>query len=421
MIDLLRVATRREFRSFVHLRFLLVLLPVLAFASGAHAQFSMEGGRGERMERGGGMRDGAAIGVGIGIGIELGKAAAEQDAREKAKKGSSTTTISTGGPTQRAARKDNKPGKDKKGDAKKNKEDDPPTTVAKDGDGIDVPGGKVRRGTGTVTGYKGGPRPGIYCWVHITDKKQCEKTAQYQFVTINFEAKWGDGAKANINDVVKKVRANNGNALPTTENGVSPIPGQPTGDDYNSTRHEDPVNLLDDDGKKVTTPPPANKEIKAGAYKPQKIPGGDGDTGLIDAPHWSDTISALSGELVPANLKQPKKAATAPPPSIAGEITVLQHFRTYVYCIKPTRSCLGYFDWDYNETITIEMKWKEATKKDLGDSTLGGLPDPPENKNKKKDKNQPEPPPDKTWIPYFEAKGGPKVDGPTIGEWKPCP
>jgi hypothetical protein len=57
--------------------------------------------------------------------------------------------------------------------------------------GIDVPGGTVRRGTGTVTGYKGGPRPGIYCWVHLTDKTKCEKTAQYQFVTVNIEAKWG--------------------------------------------------------------------------------------------------------------------------------------------------------------------------------------------------------------------------------------
>jgi len=318
MIDLLRAAARREFRSFIHLRFLLVLLSPLSFASDALAQFSVEGGRSDRpmgrMERGGGMRD-EGIGIGIGIGIEIGKTAAERAARENPKKvGGGTTT----GPSERAARKGDKPGKEKKGDAKKNNEDAPPTAFPKDpAEGIDVPGGKVHRGTGTVTGYKGGPRPGIYCWVHLTDKTKCEKTAQYQFVTVNIEAKWGDGTKANINDAVKKLRENHGKALPTTANGVSVVPGQTVGDDYNDTRHQDPANLTDDNGNKVKDP--NGKEIKAGPYNPQKIPGGGGDTGLIDAPHWSDTVSGLSGGLVPKSLgTQSKKQPAQPAPSAPG-------------------------------------------------------------------------------------------------------
>jgi len=132
MIDLLRAAARREFRSFIHLRFLLVLLSPLSFASDALAQFSVEGGRSDRpmgrMERGGGMRD-EGIGIGIGIGFEIGKTAAERAAKENPKKvGGGTTT----GPSERAARKGDKPGKEKKGDAKKNNEDAPPTAFPKD-------------------------------------------------------------------------------------------------------------------------------------------------------------------------------------------------------------------------------------------------------------------------------------------------
>jgi len=122
---------------------------------------------------------------------------------------------------------------------------------------------------------------------------------------------------------------------------------------------------------------------------------------------------------VPDSLKKPKNSPTQPPPSDAGEITVLLHFRTYVYCVKPKRVCLGYFEWDYNETITVEMKWREATSKDLADSMFGGNMD--SGGTGKKGKNQPAEQQDKTWVPYFGAKGAAKVDGPTIGEWKPCP
>jgi hypothetical protein len=68
------------------------------------------------------------------------------------------------------------------------------------------------------------------------------------------------------------------------------------------------------------------------------------------------------------------------------------------------------------------MKWREATKSgDVADETFGGNMQG-SGGSKKKGKNQPEDPPqDKTWVPYFEAKGAPKIDGPTIGEWKPCP
>lgn len=432
MIDLLRAAAQRGFRGSIHPHFLLLLIPFLSFASDAFAQFSVEGGRGDRpmgrMERGGGMRD-EGVGIGVGIGIEIGKAAAEQAAKDNAKKGKGggDTSVSTSGPPQRAARKGGgeKPGagKQNKDDAKKNKEDPPPTPLAQDPkDGIDVPGGKVHRGTGTVSGYQGGDRKGIYCWVHITDKEKCKKFAQYQFVTINFEAKWGNDPKANVNDAVKKLRVDHGGFLPTTDNGngVTAMPGQVIGDDYAGTRNTDPANLKDDSGNNVKGPNGA--EIKGGAQHSRKIPGGGGDQGLIDAPYWPPiTIGGLANGLAPDNLrKQTQSQAKQPDESEVGTIMVLQHFRTYVYCVDPKpKTCVGYFDWDYNETFTIVMKWKEFQKKgDVADQTFG---DNMSGGGKKKGKGQAEEPEKKTWVPYFEVKGASKVDGPTIGEWKPCP
>ena len=424
MIDL-QAAIRKGFGGVFRSCLLALLVSFLLNTSGAFAQFGVESDRGDRpmggMRHGGGMRDdavGTGIGIGIGIGIELGRAAAERAAEEeakKAKKGGGTATSSDG--PRRAARKGDPPAgaKQAKKDPKKKDGDAPPTPFSKDpADGIDVLGGKAHRGTGTITGYKGGPRPGIYCWVHLTDTDKCKKTAQYQFVTVNIEAKWGSDPKANINDLVKKFRANDGGFLPVTENGVYEKPGQLVGDDFKGTRKQNTktnVHMKDPDGK----------DVEAGPYTPRDIPGAEGDKGLIDAPYWRDTLGPMSGAFAPESLrKQKKSSATQPAESDAGEITVLQHFRTYVYCMEPY-TCLGYFEWDYNETIAIVMKWREATKgSDLGDETFGGNMQAGGGKKKGKGQ-QAEPAEEKTWVPYFEAKGTSKVDGPTIGEWKPCP
>ncbi len=119
--------------------------------------------------------------------------------------------------------------------------------------------------------------------------------------------------------------------------------------------------------------------------------------------------------------KQKQVQAKQPDDSEAGTIKVLQHFRTYIYCLEPKKTCLGYFDWDYNQTFTIAMKWMELKKKsDVADQTFGDNMSG-SGGSKKKGKGQPAEEEQKTWVPYFEVKGTPKVDGPTIGDWKPCP
>lgn len=434
-------------RASTSLACLLLLLSAVIFLSAgqASAQFGVEGGRddrgGERMHDGGRRGTGVGIGIGVGIGEALIEKAAEDDARKKKPGAGSPGRTSGPGLTQsrRAARKGGA-GKDDKGGgnagkgggAKKDepkkdearKEDDPPTLWPKDPkDGFDVPGGQVHRGTGTVTGYKDGPRHGIYCWVHLTDKEKCKKTAEYQFVTVNFEAKWGkDTTPANIDDVVKRVRQGDGGYFPTTDegNGVRVKPDQLVGDDYAGTRHENPKTNV-----KMNDPndPKGKKQIEAGPQPARKIPGGDGDTGLIDAPYWGpDTINGLlDGGLPPDNLrKQEQVSATQPAGSEnAGTITVLQHFRTYVYCMEPY-ACLGYFEWDYNETLTIAMRWKVKGKSgDQASKMFGGNM---QGSGGRTGKGQPaEEPEKKTWVPVFVVNGAPKVDGPTMGEWKPCP
>ena len=412
---------------------LLVLVAVLVFfgTGKASAQFSTENGRGDGA--GEGMRDGGRRGTGIGIGIGVGigesliEGAAQDDAKKKKNLGAGAPDQATrSGLTQshRAAKKGGASKDDKGGGAKKDqakKEDNPPTPWSTDPKGgievPDMPGVTVHRGTGTVTGFKGGDRKGIYCWVH-SDKDKCKKTAQYQFVTVNIEAKWGTDPQANINDVVKSARVQHGGFLPPNDNGVEVKPGQLVGDDYNSTRNEDPVNITDADGKNIKEP--NGKEIKAGAYVPRKIPGGGGDMGLIDAPYTAVSVGGFAGALVPAKLKEDQVSPTPPRETDIGTITVFHHFRSYVYCLDP-KKCLGFFEWDYNETVTIVRKWKvKEGSSDLGSSMLGGMQD--SGGSRKKGKGQPaEEPEKKTWTPSFEVKGAPKVDGPTIGEWKPCP
>ncbi len=62
---------------------------------------------------------------------------------------------------------------------------------------------------------------------------------------------------------------------------------------------------------------------------------------------------------------QPKQPDDQP----LGTFTLYEHFRTYVYCVKPQRKCLGYFEWNYQETYTFFLHWSE-TKASLG-SALG--------------------------------------------------
>jgi hypothetical protein len=391
---------------------LLALVSLLVFlgTGKASAQFGVDTGRGDRA--GEGMRDegrrGTGVGIGIGIGVGIGEALVDKAVQDDARKKSGA------GSPARAARKGDTPaGKaGKNGEAKKKDgEDAPPTAVPNDpADGIDVPGGKIHRGTGTITGYKGGPRPGIYCWVHTTDKEKCKKFAQYQFVTVNIVAKWGNNPEANINEDVRKI-VSGGYIL--NANGAHVVPGQLGADDYNDRKENIKTNAHMTD--------PAGGDVLAGPYSPRPVPGAGGDKGLIDAPSWNATASGfVTTKLVPEDLRKTpkKKSATKPADSDVGTIKFLQHFRTYVYCMEP-RACLGFFEWDYDETVTVVMQWTEATSGDLGDQTFGG--DMSSGGGKKKGK-QAEEPVEKTWVPSFGVKTPSAINGPRIGAWtSPCP
>jgi hypothetical protein len=386
---------------------LILVAAVLTAATTASAQMdTMQRGSSEKRDTGRAdqidrsrSRSGTALGIEIGTGILLDQLSRSQDGQAKTR-----TSGGSGGRTKergRAARK----GDPAKGKGGGNAGPPPPTSVPGDPpDGFTVDGGFVHRGTGMTR-----DRKAIFCWVTSTDKKKCEQFKQFQFVTINVKTKWGNGPEQDANAEINK-QFPKGIQSRTT---ATFVPGELNADDY-PDRNDNPE-------KKASMTDPAGKEVKAGPYKPDTIPGVKGASGLIDAPSWYgfspkifDAIAPKDIKTLPPNKTQPNK----PDDTELGTIKFLQHFRTYVYCMKPYK-CLGYFEWDYDETVTFFVTWTE-TEASLG-SKVGMDTGPVGGKKKTKadiDKEEAERP--KNWKASFGAKSN--VDGPkSFTGWKdPC-
>jgi len=174
-----------------------LLAAVLATCLGtgqAFAQFGMMGGRGGDAMRHEGMRHegGRGVGAGIGLGIivGIGEALIDKAVQDSARNGpkAEVSSRATGSglaksrhPAKRTARQET---------AKAATTHMPAKTAARRRTARmrrqprcrTIPrtastcrAARFHRGTGTITGYKGGPRPGIYCWVHTTDKQKVQE------------------------------------------------------------------------------------------------------------------------------------------------------------------------------------------------------------------------------------------------------
>lgn len=246
-------------------------------------------------------------------------------------------------------------------------------------DGIPLDGATIYRGTGKFR-----DRPAIFCWAMPRGKAPCRRFKYYQFVTVNYRTKWGNGpeqdANADVLDAFKKGI--------TARTGVQILPGELTADDYAVPRDQ---SMTD----------PKGKVIKAGEYKQNTIPGTKGRQGHIDAPLWDVAAGVVAFRIAPEELKRkPKlvKQANPPPDIHIGTVKVMQHFRTYAYC---STGCLGYFEWDYNETVDIYWTW--APKEPDLDKML--------------ELNAAKEPP--TWEPVL--KNNSSIDGPiNISKWQKC-
>jgi hypothetical protein len=399
MIKLRRAFVSRILTAAPLLPHLLVLVSVLIVAGtgGAFAQFTIESGRNEGMREGG---RGTGTDIGIGIGIGVGKAiidkAAEDDARKKSGAGGNgqTMTRETKQP-KRAARK----GDDTPVPVKPPKQPAPQPTIS-ELPVETVTGGKLHRGTGTYEG-----RPSINCWVEKTDKT-CKDYKEYQFVEVDVTMKWGDGAEENVNAAVNKAHPG---GIRAKGNSAITRPGSWGADEY-----------ADATGNRKTVKDPNTKEErKGGPYKPFDIPG-KGTKGLVDAPSWQVTGGGLFVDVAPKDVQKlpgPQKSPKKPDDIKLGTIKVTQHFLSYVFCDD---DCLGYFGWDYVETLTFTLGWTEATASvsaalDPSSGPVGG---------KKKSANeleQEEKDRIKNWVPTLISPPSSTIVGPTIGKWQPCP
>lgn len=100
-------------------------------------------------------------------------------------------------------------------------------------------------------------------------------------------------------------------------------------------------------------------------YCPFDTPAGKG---FLDSPTFSDANAAGSAaeEVFRqiSKLKSEKQLQTKPPDE-THRIKITTHGHTYLYCIKPIQ-CLGWFEWDSVETITISVEWVQSSTPDLG-------------------------------------------------------
>lgn len=399
MIKLRRAFVSKISRATLLLLQVLVLVSVLIIAGTgeAPAQF-MDSGRGEGMRDEG--RRGTGTDIGIGIGIDVGRAiidkAAEDDARKKSGAGGNgqTRTHETKQP-KRAAKK----GDDPPMPVKPPKQPAPQPTIS-ELPVETVTGGKLHRGTGTYEG-----RPSINCWVEKTDKT-CKEYKEYQFVEVDVTMKWGDGAEQNVNDAVNKAHPG---GIRAKSNSAITRPGSRGADEY-----------ADATGNRKTVKDPDTKEErKGGPYKPFDIPG-KGTKGLVDAPSWQVTGGGLFVDVAPKDVQKlpgPQKLAKKPDDIKLGTIKVTQHFLTYVFCDD---DCLGYFGWDYVETLTFIVGWTEA-KASVSDS-LDPSSGPVGGKKKSaNEREQEEKDRIKNWVPTLILPPSSTIVGPTIGKWQPCP
>jgi hypothetical protein len=251
---------------------------------------------------------------------------------------------------KRAAKK---PVRGKEGDkASGNAGQKPPDAIPTDpATGIPVDGGFVHRGTGTTRG-----RNGIFCWVTKdkgnTDQDKCTEYKEYQSVTVNTKAKWGDGPEQDVNAALN---AKHKSGIRTATGTILHL-GELDPDGHAALGGVDSVDLPNPNGNPVSTPP----------YRKDKIPGTGGEQGLIDAPQWGPTGDALGRQAMPKDVADKpttsghKQQPSQPPNEVLGTFKVLEHFRTYVYCTKPQRKCLGYFEWDYEETFTFSLHWVQT-------------------------------------------------------------
>jgi hypothetical protein len=255
------------------------------------------------------------------------------------------------------------------GDAKtpspKIAEGTPPTPVNDDPkDGIEVPGGKVHRGTMTID--RGGGKPtAITCWVEDDKTAACKNFQWYQWdcSIVSIDLNDGKGLQKPKSQPAKAVETRTGSFLHFGKWGP---------DDYSSTRNKKLHKMFA--GAKNNDCPEPTEALKGGAYagaQDIQIPGQpevkpktrEVMERLIDAPNAAAAVDPVLQQVLGPHkghgTEQPKDE-----PPITVEITM--YFRVALYCED---NCLGYFEWEETQKFKVTPRWKKVS--DLGAETMG--------------------------------------------------
>jgi hypothetical protein len=220
--------------------------------------------------------------------------------------------------------------------------------------GIDVPGGKVHRGTGTYVNPENpdDKRAAFYLWTVAAANSDCKDWKWYQFVKAEAKVNYGSGDRDVTAALAKE------GAIKTAI-GSEITFGKWSGDyDKNEEKKRKEKKLPKLPHEKM---PGSKPPVDAGPYLPKPIPGANGAEGLIDAPNWGKTggwgrlLKRLSGPDAPKN-----KTGEEKPSDLTATMVITETFRDYLFCEEPKSKCLGYSEETYTETLKFKVTWVES-------------------------------------------------------------
>jgi len=118
--------------------------------------------------------------------------------------------------------------------------------------------------------------------------------------------------------------------------------------------------------------PLSTKKPRGRPYIGVSIPGHRGD-GIVDAPNLcyrgpnptnrtASNIARVANEYA----RNGTRWSTNPPAAGALAISIVIHFRSYLVCIDPPVTCIGYVEWTYTTTTNVQYVWRPTSSTHMG-------------------------------------------------------
>jgi hypothetical protein len=241
----------------------------------------------------------------------------------------------------------------------------PPTLVTGDPkDGIEVPGGKVHRGTMTIDFGGGDQRTAITCWVEVDKTAACKDFQWYQWDCAVVSVDWNDGKG------LQKPKTQPDLAVEAKTGSYIHF-GKWGPDDYRETKNKKLRKMFA--GAKNNDCPEPKTPLQGGAYAGAQniqIPGQpevkpktpEVMQRLIDAPDATAAVDPVLQKVA----GRTKRAEDPPPDEKPITVEITLYFRAALYC---DTNCLGTFEWKEVQKFKVTPRWKP--RPDKGEETAG--------------------------------------------------